>query len=140
MRLARRLLLALWAGLLVAVGALVAPTLFSILANRLVAGRIAAELFRRTTLLSIGLGLAILALGWDAPAGRHRGRRLLPLVPAALLVLGEFGVRPFLEAARLAAGPGSSAFIAWHGVAAAIYLLAMLSAVGLLVEELRRPD
>ena len=139
MRLARRLLLALWAGLLVSVGALLAPTLFAILANRIVAGRIAAELFRRTTLLSIVLALLIIALGWAEAPVRGVGRRLLPLAPAALLALSEFGVRPFLEAARQADGPASTAFVAWHGVSAVIFLLAMLSAIGLLVEELRRP-
>ncbi len=138
MTLARRLLLALWAGLLVSVGALVAPTLFSILANRLVAGRIAAELFRRATFASVVLALLVCTLGWYGTPARPVFRRLAPLAPAAALLLSEFAVRPVLEVARVAQGAGSAAFIAWHAVSAALYALATLLTVVLLAEELKR--
>ncbi len=136
MSLARRLLLALWAGALVTVGGLVAPTLFAILPDRHLAGFIAGELFRRLTLGSLVVALALLALG----AGRARARSprwLLPLVPAALLALSEYGVRPLLEAARAASGAGSTAFVAWHGVSTLLYVAAGIVVVVLLVRELR---
>jgi hypothetical protein len=133
-RLARRLLLALWAGVLVSVGGLVAPTLFAVLNDRRVAGALAAELFRRTTFLSVVVALALIALGYT-----HRGwRRLTPLVPALLLLASEFGVRPMLVAAR-GTGSDSHVFIVWHALATALYVVAAFVAVVLLCRDLRDP-
>ena len=137
MSLARRLLLALWAGALVAVGGLVAPTLFAILPDRHLAGFIAGELFRRLTLGSFIVALALVLIGGGAGAAGRPARRLLPLVPAALLAFSEYAVRPLLEAARAGAGAGSPAFIAWHGVSTLLYLAATVVAVWLLVRELK---
>ncbi len=137
MTLARRLLLALWAGLLVGIGGLVAPTLFAILANRVVAGGIAAELFRRTTFVSIAVALVLCLVAPVARAGAARLWRLAPLGPAALLALGEFAVKPMLEAARAASGPAGRAFIAWHATSAALFALATLIVMALLVRELK---
>jgi len=140
-RLARRLLLALWAGLLVTVGGLVAPTLFAILPDRGLAGFIAGELFRRTTLVSLVLAGALLVLacvpdaGGAALARRASGARMLP--PAAFLALSEYAVRPLLEAARATGDAGSPAFAAWHGLAALLYSAATLWTVALLVAELK---
>lgn len=141
MKLMSELLLALWAGLLVSIGALVAPTLFAILANRVVAGAIASELFRRTTFVSIAVALVLCALDRARGAGAPRWRPLAPLVPAALLALGEFAVKPVLEAARVASGPAGRAFIAWHAVSGTLFAVATLLVVALLVIELKRqPD
>ena len=137
MKLTRQLLLALWAGLLASLGALVAPTLFAILANRVVAGGIAAELFRRTTFVSIVVALLLVALAQGREAGVAPLRRLAPLVPAALLALGEFGVKPMLEAARAASGPAGRAFIAWHAVSGTLFAVATLLVLALLVLELK---
>lgn len=138
MTLARRLLLALWAGALVTVGGLVAPTLFSILPDRHMAGFIAGELFRRLTLGSFVVALALVLLGGGAGAVGRPAQRLLPLVPAVSLAVSEYGVRPLLEAARVGAGAGSAAFVAWHGVSSLLYLVATVVAVWLLVRELKR--
>ena len=140
MKLARQLVLALWAGVLASIGGLVAPTLFAILANRVVAGGLAAELFRRTTYLSIVLALILTALGRRGERGRFGQRQLAPLVPAVLLGISEWGIRPLLEAARAASGPVGRAFIAWHAVSSVVFVLATLVVVALLVAELRRPD
>ena len=137
MILARQLLLALWAGLLVSIGALVAPALFAILANRVVAGGIAAELFRRTTFVSIAVALVLCLLARGAAARTPILRRLAPLVPAALLALGEFAVKPMLEAARVASGPAGRAFIAWHAVSGTLFAGATLLVIALLVLELK---
>ena len=138
MKLLRELLLSLWAGLLVSIGALVAPTLFAILANRVVAGGIAAELFRRTTFVSIAVALALCALDRGRGAAAVRWRRFAPLAPAALLALGEFAVKPVLEAARAASGPAGRAFIAWHAVSGTLFAVATLLVVALLVVDLKR--
>jgi len=132
----RRVLLALWAGLLVTVGGLVAPTLFAVLPSRLLAGFIAGELFRRVTLISLALGV-VLALVPPGPAPRARSRRLGALLPALVLAISEYGVRPQLEAARAAGGPGGRAFVQWHAVSASLYVVATLLALALLVDALR---
>jgi hypothetical protein len=138
-RLARRLLLALWAGALVTIGGLVAPTLFQMLADSRLAGFVAGCLFRRATYLSVAIGVAVAVLGLllePGPTGRRRAA--WAQAPAALLLLSEFGVRPLLAAARAAGGASGAAFAIWHGVSTALYVAATAAAVVLLVEELRR--
>jgi Domain of unknown function (DUF4149) len=142
-RIARRLLLALWAGVLVSVGGLLAPTLFAIVPDRPLAGLIAGELFRRTTLLSLALALALLVLarvpGEGAAEPERRAAGAWMLVPAGLLALSECAVRPLLEAARASGGAASPAFAAWHGVAALLYSVATVWTVALLISDLRHP-
>jgi hypothetical protein len=137
-RLARRLLLALWAGALVTIGGLVAPTLFQMLADSRLAGFVAGCLFRRATYLSVAIGMAVAVLGLllePGPTGRRRAA--WALAPAALLLLSEFGVRPLLVAARTA-GAAGAAFAIWHGVSTALYIAATTITITLLVQELRR--
>lgn len=134
--LARRVVVALWAGSLVTVGALVAPTLFRVLPERALAGLVAGELFHLVTLLSIPA--AALAFLLHTPGGpgplQHRA---WALVPAVLLLSNEYALRPVMEAAR-AAGQVTPAFMAWHGLSAALYAAATLVALLLLVREARR--
>jgi hypothetical protein len=137
-RLARQLLLALWVGVLVAVGGLLAPALFAALSDRSLAGRIAAEMFRRTTFLSLALALALVVLGAASAAPRRRLGLLGPLIPALLLLLSEYAVRPMLELARAADGAGGRTFVLWHSLSAALFAAATLAAAWLLLAELRR--
>ena len=137
MRLARQLLLALWAGGLVSIAALVAPTLFAVLAERALAGQVAGEIFRRATFISIAAALLVVLLD---VSGRGRPLwRLLALVPALLLALSEFGVRPELERIRATLGSAAGAFARWHALSAGLYLAATLAVLALLVASLRRP-
>ena len=133
MKLGLRLLLALWAGLLVAVGAVVAPTLFHELADRHLAGQLAGALFRVVTLLSIGIAtlLAVAARGRPGPGAGP----LRVALPALLLALAEWAIRPLLEAAR---GQAGDAFALWHGASTLLYVAATAAVVALLVGELRR--
>ena len=138
MRLARQLLYALWAGLLATISALVTPTLFTLPGvARPLAGQIAAELFRRTSLASIAFALLLVLIG-AGPAAPARSR-LWPLLPAALLAISEYGVRPQLELARAGSGAAGSAFASWHQVSVALYVGALLAVVALLVQALRPP-
>lgn len=133
--LARRIAVALWAGLLVTVGALVAPTLFRVLPDRALAGLVAGELFHLVTLLSVPA--AALAFLLHAPGPGPLRSRGWALVPAALLLANEYALRPVMDAAR-AAGRVTPAFMAWHGLSAALYAAATLVALLLLVREARR--
>lgn len=144
MRLARRLVLALWAGSLATVGLLVAPALFRVLPERALAGLAAGELFRLLTWVSVAAAVALVLLPAGRPAPPPAGpsprraalARFAPVVPAALLLASELGLRPAMDAAR-AAGQVTPAFMALHGVSAALYGVASLVALALLVRELR---
>lgn len=140
MRGLRALVLALWTGALVAIGGLVAPTLFRVIPDRSLAGHVAGELFQRATWLSVVAGVLALALRSEAsPSSRPRVLRHRPwaLLPAALLLANEYALRPVMAAAR-AAGQVTPAFMAWHALSAALYAGATLFALALLVRELRR--
>ncbi|HUO78541.1 MAG TPA: DUF4149 domain-containing protein [Steroidobacteraceae bacterium] len=136
MRLARRLLLAFWAGLLLTLGAVVAPALFAVLDDRHLAGTVAGALFGIATALSAAIAAALVALAPRAPAAPPGGRAAA-VGPALLLAASHFGVRPLLDAARAAGAGGASAFAAWHALASALYWAAAVWVTVALVRELR---
>jgi hypothetical protein len=131
----RGLAIALWAVALVVVGGLVAPTLFRVLPERSLAGLVAGDLFRQLTWLSVPAAVLAFALHARFTAGPLRSR-FWALVPAGLLLANEYALRPVMEGSR-AAGQVTAAFMAWHGVSAALYAGATIVAVALLVRELR---
>jgi hypothetical protein len=136
----RALVLALWSGALLTIGGLVAPTLFRVLPDRALAGFIAGELFHRATWLSVVAGAIAFGLRSEAGADvrpRFPSHRAWPLLPAALLLANEYALRPVMDSAR-AAGRVTPAFMAWHGLSAALYAAATLLALALLIRELRR--
>jgi len=133
-RLARPLLLALWAGLLVSVGGVVAPLLFHVLPDRHLAGALAGELFRAATVLSALVAALLTALDWRASP--RAARSFGVLWPALLLSASEWGVRPLLEAARVAGATG--AFGAWHALASLCYWVATGGVIAAFVAEWRR--
>jgi hypothetical protein len=136
-RLARRLLLAGWAGLLLTLGAVVAPTLFAVLADRHLAGFIAGNLFRTATVISAAIAAALVALAARSSGAGTRGQQAEALLPALLLSASEWLIRPMLDAARATAGTAGSAFAAWHAVSSALYWAAAVTVVVALVRELR---
>ena len=131
---ARLYLITLWAGSLWTVGYLVAPTLFATLSDRVLAGTVAASMFRSQAWLSIACALLLAAmLQWGArelDAGRRR--TLLMAVGVMLLctVVIHFGLQPSMAALREAAGPGGvtisaakTRFGILHGVSSLLYLV-----------------
>ena len=131
---ARRYVTTLWAGSLWTVGYLVAPTLFATLSDRVLAGTVAASMFRSQAWLSIACALVLAALlQWGArelDAGRRRS--LLAAVAAMLLctLVIHFGLQPSMAALREAAGPGGvtlsaakTRFGILHGVSSLLYLI-----------------
>ena len=139
MKVGARLVLSLWAGGLVTVGGVVAPTLFATLDDRHLAGQIAGSLFRVATLGSVLLCLLLLLLERRGQVSRPPRRQLVGRVaPVLLLGLSEWGVRPLLEAARAAGGSASGEFALWHGVSTLLYVAATAWVVATLASELRR--
>ena len=132
------LIATLWTGSLWAIGYVVAPTLFSSLSDRVLAGTIAGSLFRVEAWLSLAcaliLALLILRLS-SGTALQAQRRRLLQLVGGMALctVVGYFGLQPFMAALRetAAATGGMQAdarmqFGMLHGAASGIYLIQSL--------------
>jgi Domain of unknown function (DUF4149) len=127
-----RLIVALWAGLLVTVGLVVAPGLFRLLDDRELAGRLAGGFFWLATVASFPLGLGYMVLA------RRAGRPVaLALWAMALLGVSEWAVRPQLTAARLTAGSQSTTFALWHGLSTLLYLSALVAVMVLLVRDLK---
>ena len=138
----RLLVTTLWAGSLWTVGYLVAPVLFSTLSDRVLAGSIAGSIFRIEAWLSVGCGLVLLAMVAFDDASRER-RSLLRLIVVMLLsvVVGYFGLQPWMAALREAAGQSGvmegaarTQFGILHGVASLIYLFQSVLALVLVLK------
>ncbi|RZI79339.1 MAG: DUF4149 domain-containing protein [Rubrivivax sp.] len=123
------LLAAAWAGVLIAVGGLVAPSLFAVL-DRATAGLAAGRIFAVEAQVSVALAMVLFIIE------RQRGRQavttgqagpsvmtaevLLTLGALFATVLGHFALRPMMEAAK--AGQGSWSFGALHAVSSSLFL------------------
>jgi len=112
----------LWAGVLCAVGYLAAPVLFAVLEDRATAGLLAGTMFSAATFASLAFAaVLVVARPRRTDARRHR---VLAGLAAALLAANEWGLRPMMEATRLADGSPGPGFGALHGVSSVLWLLA----------------
>jgi len=118
--------------MLLSVGANVAPLLFATLEDRHLAGALAARLFRVVACVSLVAALLVVLVQPATVAGGLR-RRLVPLLPAGLLLLATFALH-----AR--EGGQGAAFPFWHGLATGFYVLATAGVFALwLADERRTP-
>ena len=140
---ARVLLVTIWAGSIWTIGYLVAPMLFATLADRVLAGTIAGSLFRAGAYLSLCCAALLLALLWFDRTWSQR-TAALRLVMAMLIcvLIGYFGLQPWMAALREAAGPGGvmegatrMQFGMLHGVSSLIYLVQSGLAVALVLKK-----
>jgi len=131
----RLLIATLWVGSLWTVGFLAAPTLFATF-DKVLAGTIAASLFRSEAWLSVACGILLLVLQ------KQQDRRVEVQLIAAMLactLIGHFALQPFMAALREAAGPAGvmasdakRQFGILHGASMVIYLLDSLLGVALI--------
>lgn len=131
----------LWVGSLWTIGFIVAPTLFAMLPDRVLAGSIAGKLFQIGAWLSIACAMTLLG----SVTLRNRGatktvndgvsRQAVWLITAMLActLAGYFGLQPVMNALRDAAGPSGvmdsaarAQFGLLHGGASALYLVQSL--------------
>ncbi|SFM18085.1 DUF4149 domain-containing protein [Rugamonas rubra] len=142
---ARLLVATLWAGSLWTVGYLAAPTLFATLSDRVLAGTIAASLFRIEAMLSLACGAALLLLLWlgkDFSVARQRTLLLVIVAMLACTVASHFGLQPLMAELRAAAGPAGvmesaakSRFGMLHGISSSIFLVQSLLAGWLVIKQ-----
>jgi hypothetical protein len=137
------LLTVVWAGSLWTVGYMVAPTLFSVLPSREMAGMIAGHLFHTEAIVGVTIGVLQLVLCnvmIRRGAQRYRALRWLVLGMLCCVLVGYFGTQPFMGSLKdkaLALGVGVSdspykaQFGMLHGVSSAFYLLHSLLALAL---------
>lgn len=91
-----RLVLALWVGGMSAVGFLAAPTLFSLLDDRALAGELAGALFHKINIAGL-VGGTLLAIG---TLGRSRWRSVVLVAMLFITAALEFGLAPAMAASR----------------------------------------
>ena len=142
---ARLLVATLWAGSLWTVGYLAAPTLFATLSDRVLAGTIAASLFRIEAMLSLACGAALLLLLWlgkDFSVARQRTLLLIIVAMLACTVASHFGLQPLMAELRAAAGPAGvmesaakGRFGMLHGISSSIFLVQSLLAGWLIIKQ-----
>ncbi len=113
--------MALWAGSLCSL-LWVAATLFQLQSDRHSAGLIAGRLFSIETY--IGLAVAVMAL---LQPGRARFR--LGFAAAGVLAANEWILKRAMGAAQSRGSAWGLSFGAWHGLSAALYLLACVCVV-----------
>jgi MFS family permease len=101
---ARLLIATFWVGMLWAVGFVVAPTLFSTLSDRALAGTIAGSLFHIVAWLSLLCAAALVALLFQATRSENlRPSKTVLYLIAGMVVctlVGYFGLQPTMASLR----------------------------------------
>jgi len=133
-----RILLTAWIGGMWGVGYLAVPVLFSMLADRHLAGELAGRMFTIVSMVGLACGGVLLG-GAIFGAGRRWRRNWRVWVLIVMLVLvsvGEFVLQPMLH--ELAEGSAAAArFGVLHGISATLYLVTSL--LGLVLVGFPRP-
>lgn len=124
--------LTFWVGALWTMGLLIAPMLFRILPDRVLAGAVAGRLFSVLAYAGLACGALLLVHAFTC-FGRACLRKQfawLILAMIALTAIGEFGIQPMLAGLKQEAAPLDvmqsplrGRFATWHGVASSLYLL-----------------
>lgn len=138
------LAITLWVGGLLAVGYVVAPTLFAELADRTLAGNLAGAMFTWIARIGLVCGAYLLLFllarrGWQAFKFRLFWIVLIMLL---LTVAGHFGIQPILAQLKADALPREvmqsvmrDRFAAWHGVSSVLYLVQSVLGLALVVMQ-----
>jgi hypothetical protein len=122
----RLLLPGMWAGVLISIAAIAAPSAFGALPMA-DAGRVVARIFVQEGWLSLALAAALLLLEWRRgvfPSRPRVGNALLLWATVACTLLGYFAVQSLMPAAR--AGQGVLSFGQLHLISTVCYGIKML--------------
>ena len=136
----------LWVGTLWSTGALVAPALFRLISDRVLAGNVAGYLFGATALIGLACGscLLVVRLVQDG-AGALRQPVFWLVVSMLVLVCAiQFGIQPVLAGLRQQVYPEpvmqsavANSFATWHAVAGISYLVVSMLGLGLVTLVVR---
>jgi hypothetical protein len=129
-------LVAFWAGSLWPICGLIAPTLFALLEDRALAGRLAGHFFDLATFIGAAAAAVLFALSLSSRyvlPGRY-GRALV-LITAGLPLLSKLALNPLMQSARAAGNMARFGML--HGVAAGLFMLACAGAIGMVWSLLR---
>lgn len=136
-----RILLTIWVGGMWTVGYLVAPTLFAVLDDRVLAGTIAGHLFSVMSYVGLASG-GLLLLSLAMTSGKQlfqqwRGPVMVGML--AIICIGQFVLQPQMAALRDAglSGTNASAFARLHGTAQVLFLIASLGGLALVMFGVR---
>lgn len=138
---AERILLTVWVGGMWTVGYVVAPTLFTMLDNKVLAGTLAGRLF--TVMSYVGLvsgGLLLLSLAMDHGKNLLRRWRGPVLIGMLMIIgIGQFVLQPQMAALRDAglSGANTAAFMRLHGISQILFLIVSLGGLALVMFGLR---
>jgi hypothetical protein len=119
---------AIWAGILICIGAMATPAAFAVLSAS-DAGRLAARIFAQEAYLSVAVALVLFLIERQrSRAAAEAGVGSVFSLNIALLfgtlfctVAGYFAIQPMLEAAR--AGKGTLSFATLHAISAGLFVL-----------------
>jgi len=139
-----RLLLTIWIGGMWTVGYIVAPTLFSVLDDRALAGSIAGRLFTIMSFLGIFCSVALLAgqimqFGKACLSKAHWQSWVLAGM-LIIIMIGQFYIQPIMSDMREAGLVGDVAknFGRLHGVSSVLFLINSLGGLVLIVFGLNK--
>lgn len=134
------MLAGLWAGHLLCVAGVAAPSAFAVL-ERTQAGHYVGRLFSLDAQISLAAALLLVMMERRLQSDSGVARVLTPdlLLPLAALlftVAGYYGLQPLMEAAR--AGQGALSFGALHGLSTLFFAAKSLCVLALAWRVLRR--
>jgi hypothetical protein len=125
-------------GGLITVGFLVTPSLFFVLADKQVAGMIAGEIFKNTSLFSLLLSVFLLIyanLLVKRDLNQYKWTRWLLLVSIVLTMIGTFIVQPMMndlrelalnEGAPVMQSPQAKAFASLHQISSILFTIEVI--------------
>ena len=136
----------IWVGALWAIGYLAAPTLFTSLSDKQLAGMVAGRLF--TLVAYVGMAsaayLLVQRLTRVGMSALRQPYFWIVLVMLLLALAGHFGIQPVIAGLKAQALPADvmhsvfgDRFRTWHGVASIAYLLQSLLGVALVLKSRR---
>jgi hypothetical protein len=135
----------LWVGGLWIVGFMVAPLLFSTLAeNRALAGALAGAMFKGIAWVGIACGsfLLLYELFSARAASLKRLAFWLVLMMLAITIIMQFWLQPFVIALRAMGAPVETlafpalrSFAFWHGISSVLYLLQGMLGLALVLKS-----
>ena len=141
-----RLLLTLWVGGMLAIGYMVAPTLFHTLDDRQLAGMLAGQMFKiiyYVGLFSTSVLLLTLLINQGAAVVKHWRTWVLALA-FILIVVGVFVLQPAMQDVKaqgiIEGSEQAKQFAKLHGVSSAMYLVTSLCGLVLVIFGLRGKD